>query len=231
MYFRSSTILDSVFKIMAIRVTVFDDNVRLLDSLSVLIEGSPGFELAGAFSSATNISEKVKSSQPDVILMDIEMPEINGIEAVGKVKKEFPRINVMMQTAFENDENVFAAICAGASGYILKDTPPARILDFIVDVYQGGSPMSPSVARKVLSLLQQSNTTKSAEESQEDYGLSPREKEVLSCLVKGLSYKMIADTCHISYETVRSHMKKIYEKLHVVSMTEAVAKAINQKLV
>jgi DNA-binding NarL/FixJ family response regulator len=216
---------------MAIRVTVFDDNTRLLDSLSVLIDGSPGFELAGAFSSALNIQEKVIKSQPDVILMDIEMPEINGIEAVALVKKEFPRINVMMQTAFENDENVFAAICAGASGYILKDTPPSRILDFIVDVYQGGSPMSPSVARKVLGLLQQTQAPTSSKEAPENYGLTAREKEVLSCLVKGLSYKMIADTCHISYETVRSHMKKIYEKLHVVSMTEAVAKAIHQKLV
>lgn len=216
---------------MAIRVTVFDDNVKLLDSLSVLIDGSPGFELAGAFSSCVNINEKVTSSQPDVILMDIEMPEINGIEAVAMVKKDFPNINVMMQTAFENDENVFAAICAGASGYILKDTPPSRILDFIVDVYQGGSPMSPSVARKVLGLLQQTKVPKESAESVENYGLTAREKDVLGCLVKGLSYKMIADTCHISYETVRSHMKKIYEKLHVVSMTEAVAKAINQKLV
>jgi len=216
---------------MAIRVTIFDDNTRLLDSLSVLIEGSPGFELAGAFSSAINIPEKVSKSQPDVILMDIEMPEMNGIEAVAEVKRHFPKMNVMMQTAFENDENVFAAICAGASGYILKDTPPSRILDHIVDVYQGGSPMSPSVARKVLGLLQQSHAPKSKDADPENYGLSAREKEVLSCLVKGLSYNMIADTCHISYETVRSHMKKIYEKLHVVSMTEAVAKAINQKLV
>lgn len=216
---------------MAIRVTVFDDNVRLLDSLSVLIDGSPGFELAGAFSSATNLEQKIETSQPDVILMDIEMPEMNGIEAVAEVKRHFPKINVMMQTAFENDENVFAAICAGASGYILKDTPPSRILDHIVDVYQGGSPMSPSVARKVLGLLQQSNSPKNMDENPENYGLTAREKEVLSCLVKGLSYKMIADTCHISYETVRSHMKKIYEKLHVVSMTEAVAKAIHQKLV
>lgn len=216
---------------MAIRVTIFDDNTRLLDSLSVLIEGSPGFELAGAFSSALNIQAKVAQSQPDVILMDIEMPEMNGIEAVAEVKRHFPKMNVMMQTAFENDENVFAAICAGALGYILKDTPPARILDHIVDVYQGGSPMSPSVARKVLGLLQQSQSPKLTDSEAEHYGLSAREKEVLSCLVKGLSYKMIADTCHISYETVRSHMKKIYEKLHVVSMTEAVAKAINQRLV
>lgn len=216
---------------MAIRVTIFDDNIRLLDSLSVLIDGSPGFELAGAFSSALNIQEKVTQSQPDVILMDIEMPDKNGIEAVFEVKRHFPRINVMMQTAFENDENVFAAICAGASGYILKDTPPARILEHIVDVYQGGSPMSPSVARKVLNLLQNTQASKSSDENLDNYGLTPREKEVLSCLVKGLSYKMIADTCHISYETVRSHMKKIYEKLHVASMTEAVALALNKKLV
>lgn len=216
---------------MAIRVTVFDDNIKLLDSLSVLIDGSPGFELAGAYSSCLDIDEKIQSSQPDVILMDIEMPGINGIEAVAEVKRHFPKINVMMQTAFENDENVFSAICAGASGYILKDTPPGRILDHIVDVYQGGSPMSPSVARKVLGFLQHPQPGLQRQDRQEDYGLSVREKEVLSCLVKGLSYKMIADTCHISYETVRSHMKKIYEKLHVVSMTEAVAKAINQNLV
>jgi DNA-binding NarL/FixJ family response regulator len=216
---------------MAIRVTVFDDNTKLLDSLSVLIEGSPGFELAGAFPSGKNAVTHVAISQPDVVLMDIEMPVVNGIEAVKELKKAFPKINIMMQTAFENEENVFEAICAGASGYILKDTPPGRILDFIVDVYQGGSPMSPSVARKVLNLLQHSQEKRPQQTDSEDYGLSPREKEVLACLVKGLSYKMIADTCHISYETVRSHMKKIYEKLHVVSMTEAVAKAIHKKLV
>jgi DNA-binding NarL/FixJ family response regulator len=169
-------------------------------------------------------------SQPDVVMMDIEMPGVNGIEGVRQIKKNFTKINVLMQTSFEDDDKVFNAICAGASGYILKNTMPARILESIVEVYQGGSPMSPSVARKVLGFLQQPQAD-FAKTDVPDYNLSNREKEVLSCLVKGMSYKMIADTCHISYETVRSHMKNIYEKLHVASMTEAVAKAINQRLV
>ncbi len=216
---------------MAIRVTIFDDNKKLLDSLNVLIDGSPGFQIAGTFTNCSDLTSKIEKSQPDVILMDIEMPGMSGIEAVKIVKQQFPKINVMMQTAFENDEHVFEAICAGASGYILKSTAPARILECIVEVYQGGSPMSPSVARKVLGFLQFSKSESRVETAVENYNLSVREKEVLSCLVNGMSYKMIADQCSITYETVRSHMKKIYEKLHVASMTEAVAKAINQKIV
>ena len=216
---------------MAVRVTIFDDNKRLLDSLSVLIDGSPGFQMAGTFENCINLISDIEKTQPDVILMDIEMPGINGIEAVKIVKQRFPKMNVMMQTAFENDENVFAAICAGASGYILKNTPPSKILECIIEVYQGGSPMSPSVARKVLGFLQQPKPAEKNEPVTENYNLSIREKEILSCLVKGMSYKMIAEQCNITYETVRSHMKNIYEKLHVASMTEAVAKAINQKLV
>jgi len=216
---------------MAVRVTIFDDNKRLLDSLSVLIDGSPGFQMAGIFENCNNLISDIERTQPDVILMDIEMPGINGIEAVKMVKHRFPKMNVMMQTAFENDENVFAAICAGASGYILKNTPPSKILECIIEVYQGGSPMSPSVARKVLGFLQQPMPDEKKETTVENYNLSAREKEILACLVKGMSYKMIAEQCNITYETVRSHMKNIYEKLHVASMTEAVAKAINQKLV
>lgn len=216
---------------MAIRVTIFDDNKKLLDSLDALIDGSPGFQIGGTFSNCSNLISDIEKSQPDVILMDIEMPGMNGIEAVKVVKQKFPKINVMMQTAFENDEHVFEAICAGASGYILKSTPPSRILECIVEVYQGGSPMSPTVARKVLGFLQQPKSEQKTTTAAETYNLSSREKEVLACLVNGMSYKMIADSCNITYETVRSHMKKIYEKLHVASMTEAVAKAINQKIV
>jgi len=216
---------------MAVRVSIFDDNKRLLDSLYVLIDGSPGFQIAGTFLDCNDLIANIEKSQPDVILMDIEMPGINGIEAVKIVKQNFPRINVLMQTAFENDENVFEAICAGASGYILKNMPPAKILECIIEVYQGGSPMSPSVARKVLGLLQKSKIEEKKDIVNENYNLSVREKEVLTCLVNGLSYKMIADKCGITYETVRSHMKNIYEKLHVASMTEAVAKAISHKIV
>jgi DNA-binding NarL/FixJ family response regulator len=215
---------------MPVRVSIFDDNKKLLDSLSILIDGSAGFELAGAYNNCLNIENKISDSQPDVILMDIEMPEINGIEALRKLQLFSKGIKVLMQTAFEDEDKIFDAICAGASGYILKDTQPARMLECIMEVYQGGSPMSPTVARKVLRLLQNQNLPETTVESF-DYHLSTREKEILSLLVKGMSYKMIADACKISYETVRSHMKNIYEKLHVASMTEAVAKAINQKLV
>ncbi len=217
---------------MAIRVTIFDDNKKLLESLDVLIDGTPGFQIAGTYLDCSDLQKKIEKSQPDVILMDIEMPGINGIEAVKMVKNHFPKINVLMQTAFENDEHVFEAICAGASGYILKNTPPAKILEYIVEVYQGGSPMSPSVARKVLGFLYRpKEETNTSLKEDDEYHLTAREKEVLSCLVNGLSYKMIADHCGITYETVRSHMKNIYEKLHVASMTEAVAKAINKKIV
>lgn len=216
---------------MPVRVTIFDDNKRLLDSLAILIDGSPGFQIAGTFEDCQELESKIEKSQPDVILMDIQMPGINGIEAVKIVKKKFPRINVLMQTAFENDENVFEAICAGAHGYMLKNTAPVKILDFIMDVYQGGSPMSPSVARKVLGFLHKPTVSESREDEPNNYNLSAREKEVLTYLVKGMSYKMIADQCNIAYTTVRTHMKNIYEKLHVASMTEAVAKAINQKIV
>lgn len=213
---------------MSVRVAVFDDNALFLDSMSLLIEEAPGFFLAGAFTDCEHIADKIKSCEPDVVMMDIEMPHVNGIEAVKVIKSEFPKLNVLMQTSFEDDDKVFNAICAGASGYILKNTLPARILESVIEVYQGGSPMSPSVARKVLGFLQ---TPPAASKQVPDYNLSNREKEVLSCLVKGMSYKMIAETCFISYETVRSHMKNIYDKLHVASMTEAVAKAINQGLV
>ncbi|MBK7390629.1 MAG: response regulator transcription factor [Bacteroidetes bacterium] len=135
---------------MAIRVTIFDDNKRLSRFTFSVDRWQFGFQIAGTYTDCSEIYSKIKSSQPDVILMDIKMPGINGIEAVKLVKKDFPGINVLMQTAFENDENVFEAICAGASGYILKNTPPAKILEYIVEVYQGGSPMSPIVARKVL---------------------------------------------------------------------------------
>lgn len=214
---------------MSIRVAVFDDNNLFLQSMSSLIEDAPGFSIVGSFVDCVDIKTKIDSCEPDVVMMDIEMPHVSGIEGLKTIKKLFPKLNVLMQTSFEDDDKVFAAICAGASGYILKNTLPNRILESIVEVYQGGSPMSPTVARKVLGFLQQPPPIVAKEIP--NYNLSNREKEVLGCLVKGMSYKMIADHCHISYETVRSHMKNIYEKLHVVSMTEAVAKAINQGLV
>jgi DNA-binding NarL/FixJ family response regulator len=155
---------------------------------------------------------------------------MTGIEGVKLIKKELPHVQVLMQTVFEDDDRVFDSICAGASGYILKNYLNTKLVESIMELQYGGSPMSPSIARKVLGKLQQIPQHIKPEEAP-DYRLTPREKEVLACIVNGLSYKMIADQLHISYETVRSHVKKIYEKLHVASLTEAVAKAINQRIV
>ena len=216
--------------VMSVRVAIFEDNRKFRESLSILIDGSPGFSLAGAFEDGTHAVDRITQSQPDVVLMDIEMPGANGIEALTAIKKVFPKLNVLMQTVFEDDKMIFEAICSGASGYILKNTPPSRILDAIVETYQGGAPMSPVIAKKVLQLVQVQNQQAAATEAQ-SFSLTPREKEVLTLMVNGMSYKMIADRCGITFETVRTHITNIYEKLHVATMTEAVAKAIKQKIV
>jgi DNA-binding NarL/FixJ family response regulator len=215
---------------MSVRVAIFDDNKNVRDSITLLLKTMPGLEIAGSFSHVLDCVADVKNCRPDIILMDIEMPGMSGIEAVGLIKKAFPEIQILMQTVFEDDDRVFDSICAGASGYILKNHLNTQLLGSITSLQYGGAPMSPSIARKVLEKLQQM-PRQAAPVPPPDYHLSPREKEVLACIVEGLSYKMIADRLGIGYETVRSHVKKIYEKMHVASLTEAVAKAINQKLI
>ena len=210
-----------------IRVLIFDDNKNLLEGFRLLLKDSESIFLAGAYPDAMQAVPMIRKDQPDVVLMDIQMPGISGIEAVRTIKFTFPNLQILMQTVFEDNDKVFAAICAGASGYILKSTPSHKVLEAITDVYLGGSPMSPSIARKVLQLFQH----QFAQVPQDYQALTPREKDVLSCMVKGLSYKMIADACQISFNTVHSHIKKIYEKLHVNSASEAVAKAIQQRIV
>ena len=177
-----------------------------------------------------NLVENIKSSQPDLVLMDIEMPGINGVEAVKLLKKHFPKLTVIMQTVFDDDNKVFDAICNGASGYLLKDTPPARLMESIIEAYNGGAPMSPSIASKVLRLFQK-HLAPSPDAAHEKYHLTNREKEILQGLVNGFSYKMIAEVYHISFDTVRTHVRNIYEKLHVASSSQAVAKAIKERLV
>ena len=215
---------------MSLRIAIFDDNRNIRESIKMLLDTDPEFIVAGSYSHVLDCIDDLKNSKPDVVLMDIEMPGMTGIEAVKKIKKEFPHIQVLMQTVFEDDDRVFDSICAGASGYILKNYLNTRLVDAIHELQYGGSPMSPTIARKVLNKMHAVSAIIKPEEAP-DYHLTTREKEVLSCLVQGLSYKMIASDVHISYETVRSHVKKIYEKLHVASLTEVVAKAINQRIV
>ena len=212
---------------MNIRVVIFEDNKSLRLGLYQLINGSDGFSCAGAFEDCLDLIKNIEDTKPDVVLMDIEMPEINGIEAVRMLKEKFPELKILMQTIFEDSEKIFQSILAGASGYILKTTSPTRILDFIKETYEGGAPMSPSVATKVMKMLVQHSPFVKIN----SFNLSEREKEILSCLVNGMSYKLIADACFISIDTVRGHIRNIYEKLHVHSKGEAVAKAIKSNIV
>lgn len=209
-----------------IKVIMFDDNESLRDSVSMLLQDTKDFTLIHSYSDCLDVIDNIKETKPDVVLMDIDMPGMNGIEAVKLIRKNFLTVQILMLTVFDDDEKVFAAIKAGAGGYILKNAEPKNLLSAISEVYNGGAPMTPAIAKKVLYQFQQLQP----EEVKEDYHLSVREKEVLALLVDGLSYKMIASRLNITYDTVRAHMKKIYEKLHVSSMTEAVAKAINRKL-
>jgi len=211
---------------MEIRVTIVEDHPKLREGLEQLIELTPGFLLAGSYSNGENILDKIEESHPDVILMDIQMPGVNGIEAVQAIRKSGLEVKIIMQTVFEDDDKIFAAICAGASGYILKNTGPDKFIDAITEAYNGGAPITGNIATRVLQMFKsQANI-----QPETVADLSDREKEILGCLVKGLSYKMIAAECKISYDTVRFHMKNIYSKLHVASMTEAVAKAIRLNL-
>ena len=211
-----------------IKVTLFEDNRHLRESLTYLINGAEGLSCSAAFADCNDLLYQIKKSTPDVVLMDIELPGMNGIEAVKIIKPHFPEIQILMQTVFHDDDNIFNAICAGASGYILKTTSPSGYIEAIQDVHNGGSPMTGSIARKVLELFQK-NTNHAKPTS--DYQLTPKEKEILQQLVKGKSFKMIADTIGSTYETVRTHMKNIYAKLHVNSNTEAVSKALQEKIV
>lgn len=210
-----------------IRVTIFEDNRSLLEGLAAMIGGTSGFTCVGAFPNSNNVLKNIAAAKPDVVLMDIELPGINGIEAVKMIKEEFPEVKILMETIFDDDEKIFNSICAGAEGYILKHTSPAEIMEAIREIYEGGSPMTPSIANRVLKMVKEKPLTS----TKESFDLSFREQEILVCLVKGMSYKMIADTCYISIETVNVHIKNIYKKLHVHSKSEAVVKAIKGKIV
>jgi len=209
-----------------IKVAVFDDNKARRELLEMLLNSTADMECTGAYEDCRNVVKNIMQNIPDVVLMDIDMPHVNGIEGLQLVKKQFPEVKILMQTVFEDDDKIFAAICAGADGYILKKTPPAKLIDAISEVVSGGAPMTPTVARQVLQLFNNRN-----KKSSTDFNLTDREHEILSMLVQGLSYKMIADKCNVSYSTVNSHITHIYEKLHVKSGTEAVAKAIENKIV
>ncbi|MBA2761305.1 MAG: response regulator transcription factor [Segetibacter sp.] len=209
-----------------IKLLIYEDNPQLREGLTMLINGSEGFEVSAAFKNCNHVLSEVEIYKPDVILMDIDMPGVNGIEGLKKIRNINHDVKILMLTVFDDNKNVFEAIKNGASGYILKKTPPSRLLEYISDAHTGGAPMTASVASQVLKMFSSMNNEKG-----EDYNLSDREKQVLQLLVDGYSYKMISSDMFIAIDTVRSHIKKIYEKLHVNSKSEAVAKAFKDRII
>jgi DNA-binding NarL/FixJ family response regulator len=210
-----------------IRVIVYDDNLSRLEGLKMCVNQNKDMECVGTFENCLHVIKEVGDLKPDVVLMDIDMPEVDGIKGLRMIRKHYPQVMVVMQTVMEEDTKIFEAICNGAHGYFLKRTDPERLIDGIRNVLEGGAPMTDTVARQVLELFKK----QSGHESNDTFDLTERELDILRLLVKGLSYKMVASACGITYHTVNWHCKKIYEKLHVHSATEAVAKALHRKIV
>jgi DNA-binding NarL/FixJ family response regulator len=209
---------------MSISVSIVEDDSSVRTSLAKLINSSPGYRCVSHHSSAENALQEIPKVKPDVALMDINLPGLNGVECVVRLKPQLPGTQIIMLTVYQNTEHIFNALAAGATGYLLKQTPPAELLAAIREVHGGGSPMSSHIARKIVQSFQ-----KLAPVAQETENLSPREAQVLDLLAKGYLYKEIADMTKITYATVHTHIRHIYEKLHVRSRTEAVAKHLGQK--
>lgn len=211
-----------IFAIM-IKVAIVEDNHSLRTSLAALLNKSEGMKCVAALPNLYNVVAEISRAKPDIILMDIGLPDISGIEGVRTVRLNFPEIDVLMLTVFDEDEKIFEAIREGASGYLLKKTPPEEIINCILELYHGGAPMSASIARRVVQSFHQPAAPIN------EYGLTTREKEVLYALIDGLSYKKIAEKYFVSVSTVRTHITNIYQKLHVNSRSQAVAKVLKQK--
>ena len=210
---------------MAVSIIIYEDNDMLRESLGRMLSLNEGYTIIGSFENALGVGEQLAEKKADLILMDIDMPGMTGIEAVKKIRATRPDIPILMLTVFDDNQHVFHALCSGASGYLLKKHISTRLFDAVREALDGGVPMSPSVARMVIQSMQVKQAPADL------YSLTIREKEILQSLSKGNSYKQIAATADISIDTVRWHIKKIYEKLKVHSQTEAVSKAIHERLV
>lgn len=209
---------------MPIKVAIVEDLQEVADGLAAFLQQDEGLQLVGSFRTAEAAAIELPIIMPDIVIMDINLPGITGIECVKKIKSIAPAIQFMMFTVYENNEQVFEALKAGASGYLLKKTPPLQIIASVKELYEGGSPMSASIARKLVNMFQQPQA-----ENDEAAKLTPREKEVLELTAKGLLYKEIASRLGIGFGTVRQHLYKVYEKLHVQNKTEAINKVYGKK--
>jgi DNA-binding NarL/FixJ family response regulator len=206
-----------------ISVSIVDDETSLRQSIATFIDGSPGFRCVSAYGNAEAALQGLPADRPDVVLMDIHMAGMNGIECVQRLKALRPELQILMLTVYEDTDQIFKALAAGASGYLLKRVPPSKLLEAIGEVQAGGSPMSSSIARKVVASFQKADPA-----TDKDALLSPREQMVLDCLSKGLTYKQISDQMGISVTTIRTYLRRIYEKLHVRSRSEAVARYLRR---
>ncbi|MFN8353282.1 MAG: response regulator transcription factor [Spirosomataceae bacterium] len=210
---------------MATSLLIFEDNNQLRQSLQLLLNDGLFFTVKAAFDNCLTAAEVTQLHQPDLVVMDIDMPGRSGVEGLKAIKAVRPATKIIMFTVFDDDEQIFNCICAGADGYLLKHTPPARLMAALQEAMEGGSPMSPQVASKIFQHFRKEATPA------QNYNLSEREKEILQHLIKGHGYKMIAAECFISLDTVKKHLKNIYTKLHVACGTEAVAKALRDRIV
>ncbi len=212
---------------MPVNIIIYEDNTILRESLRSLLSLAGEYHVAASYPDCTKVTEQVKEYKPDVILMDIDLPGVNGIEAVRQIRAFDKQVQIIMLTVFDDNTHVFEAMYAGANGYLLKKYVSDKLIHAIREVLDGGAPMSPTIARMVISNMQQPGVVTTGN----DYQLTAREKETLQLLSKGNSFKMIAADLGISIDTVRTHIKRIYDKLHVRSQIEAVSKAINEKIV
>lgn len=209
-----------------IKTAVVEDIRDIREGLATLINFTDGFTCAGSYRSMEEAIPRIKNNVPDVLLSDIGLPGMNGIEGIGILKEQFPEMTVLMLTIYDDDERIFDAICAGASGYMLKRTSPAKILENIREAVSGGAPMSPEVASRVIKLFREVRPPERV-----DYDLTPHETRLLKLLVEGHNYTTAAEELSVSYNTIKFHMRHIYEKLQVHSKSEAVAKALQNRLV
>jgi DNA-binding NarL/FixJ family response regulator len=211
-----------------IKVAIIEDNTTIRDGLTALINGTPGYSCVGSFPDCETFLHKIPALDANVVLMDIGLPGMSGIDGISRAKKIKPELNILMLTIYEDSQSVIKALCAGACGYLVKKTPPTRLLEAIKDAFEGGAPMSSLIARQVITLFQQNVGLQNEDK---DSQLSAREKEVLTSLADGNNYQSIADKLFISVDTVRHHIRNIYRKLHVHSQSEAVAKAIRKGII
>src|SRR5580693_4437102 len=209
-----------------IRVAIVEDRVRTREGIQALIDGTPGYQCAGSFGSMEEALDAIDRDPPKVVLLDIALPGMSGIEGIRRLKERYPSMLLMMLTVYDDDKRILDAICAGACGYLLKSTPPARLLESIREVAGGGAPMSPEVARRVIELFRE---IRPAEDAAHD--LTPHEVRVLKLLVDGHNYKTAAVELEVSINTIRFHMRRLHEKLHVHTKSEAVAKALRNQIV